>query len=86
MGMSILPLMLSLVLLARAPADIDPTLPKEVDVLPVFFVAKGESLPTQQQKSLLMKHLKMSQVIPVLKREPISIVWREPPRTSHSLS
>ncbi len=59
--MTILPLMLSLVLLARAPADIDPTLPKEVDVLPVFFVAKGESLPTQQQKSLLMKHLKMSQ-------------------------
>ncbi len=53
--------MLSLVLLAAPSEDIDPTLPKQVDVLPVFFVAKGESLPTEEQKSLLMKHLKMSQ-------------------------
>jgi hypothetical protein len=59
--MTMLPLMLSLGLLAQASADIDPTPPKEVDVLPVFFVAQGESLPTREQKSLLMKHLKMSQ-------------------------
>ena len=59
--MTILPLILSLGLLAQASADIHPTLPKEVDILPVFFVAKGESLPTREQKSLLMKHLKMAQ-------------------------
>jgi len=59
--MTIPSLMLSLVLLAPPSTDIDPTLPKQVDVLPVFFVAKGEPLPTKEQKSLLMKHVKMSQ-------------------------
>ena len=59
--MTIPSLMLSLVLLAPPSTDIDPTLPKQIDVLPVFFVAKGEALPTKEQKSLLMKHAKMSQ-------------------------
>ena len=59
--MTIPSLIFSLVLLTQASADIDPALPKEVDVLPVFFVAKGERLPSKEQASLLMKHLKMSQ-------------------------
>ncbi len=35
--------------------------PKEVKVLPVFFVVKGESSPTEQQAATLQKHLAWAQ-------------------------
>lgn len=41
--------------------DIDVSLPERVDVLPVFFVPKGEPLPTREQNEKLMKHLRWAQ-------------------------
>ncbi len=35
--------------------------PKAVKVLPVFFVPKGESPPTETQKNLLLKHMRWAQ-------------------------
>lgn len=41
--------------------DIDVSLPERVDVLPVFFVPRGEAFPTREQKLKLMKHIKWAQ-------------------------